>query len=89
MSPVTEVMQETGIVPRIRWFVATGGAAGDITVTGINLGDKLSLVLNLTDLVDLTSEFSITAANTINNAGGTATTGDALLVCYFDNPNAP
>jgi len=89
MSPVTEVLYETGIVPRIRWFVATGGGAGDITVTGINLGDKLSLVLNLTDSADLTSEFSITAADTINNDGGTATTGDALLVCYFDNPNAP
>ena len=87
--PVTEILEETGIVPRIRWFVATGGSAGDITVTGIVLGDKLSLVLNQADGLDLTSEFSITAADTINNTGGTDTTGDLLLVCYFDNPNAP
>lgn len=88
MTPQVAAMEETGIVPRIRWFVATGGAAGDITVTGIRVGDKLSLVLNLTDSADLTSEFNITASDTINNGGGTATTGDALLVCYFDNPNA-
>ena len=34
--------------------------------------------------VDLTSEFSLTADDTINNAAGTATTGMKLLVIYND-----
>jgi hypothetical protein len=67
-----------------------GGAAGDITVTGILTTDTLVSVLRLdidataanTDLDDLTSEFTITAANTINNVGGTASTGDKLMVTY-------
>jgi hypothetical protein len=33
---------------------------------------------------DLTSEFLVTAANTINNAGGTDTTGQILVVVYED-----
>lgn len=58
-----------------------GGAAGDLTATGVVLAtDILRYVLNLTDSVDLTSEFTITADDTINNTGGTATTGDLLLI---------
>jgi len=71
--------------------VINGGAAGDHTVTGINTGDELLLVLyvagagtDVTDVADLTGEFSITAADTINNTGGTATTGGKLLVLYYD-----
>lgn len=64
--------------------VATGGAAGDITVSGISVEDQLISVVNLDDGADLTSEFSITEADTINNAGGTATTDDTLLVLYND-----
>lgn len=33
---------------------------------------------------DLTSEFSITADDTINNAAGTATTGGLLLIVWYD-----
>jgi len=36
------------------------------------------------DAEDLTAEFEITAANTINNAGGTDTTGAVLVVVYED-----
>ena len=71
--------------------VTSGGAAGDHTVTGINTGDELFLVLyvagagtDVTDIADLTGEFSITAADTINNTGGTATTGGKLLALYYD-----
>lgn len=71
--------------------VATGGAAGNITVTGISTDDQLLAVIefagagtDVTNLTDRTAEFSITAANTINNTGGTATTGDKLLVFYLD-----
>ena len=37
-------------------------------------------------MADLTSEFTVSAANTINNTGGTATTSDDLVVTYWDNP---
>lgn len=62
-----------------------GGAAGDHTVTGIKPRDTLVSVLQIedTDVSDLTSEFSISADDTINNADGTATTGDALIVTYL------
>lgn len=69
----------------------SGGSAGDHTVTGIAVGDSLFLVLyvagagsDVTDISDLTSEFSITAANTINNTGGTDTSSGKLLVLYYD-----
>lgn len=71
--------------------VVAGGAAGDFTVTGISTTDQLVSVLyftgagtDITDLSDLTGEFSISAADTINNTGGTATTGGKLVVIYFD-----
>lgn len=69
--------------------VANGGSAGNITVTGIATTDVLEAVLYfpistgiVTSVSDLTSEFSITAANTINNTGGTATTSGKLEVRY-------
>lgn len=68
-------------------FVATGAAAGDVTVTGIATGDKLLAVIvlvgagvDVTDITDLTSEFTITAADTINNTGGTSTASNKLLI---------
>ena len=72
----------------IKTALIAGGAAGDFTVTGITTADTLIMVLHYTTgaaLADLTSEFSITATNTINNAGGTATTSDQLVVIYQDN----
>ncbi len=64
-----------------------GGAAGDITVTGITAADELVSVLAVDtganeDFSDVTSEFSISAAGTINNTDGTATTGKGLLVTW-------
>lgn len=38
----------------------------------------------ISDNTDITSEFTITADNTINNAGGTDTTGNKLLVFWTD-----
>lgn len=67
--------------------VVAGGAAGNITVTGIATTNKLAGVTAVKDLdqsvLDLTAEFTITAANTINNTGGTATTGYHLVVTYY------
>lgn len=69
--------------------VVNGGSAGNITVTGIATTDVLEAVLyypistgTVTSVSDLTSEFTITAANTINNTGGTATTSGKLEVRY-------
>lgn len=47
-----------------------GAPAGGVAASGIE---------------DLTSEFSITAANTINNTGGSVTTGRALVVLAFES----
>lgn len=72
----------------LKMTVVAGAVAGDVTVTGIATEDHLISVVHL-DMggnaeSDLTSEFSITAANTINNTGGTATDSDTLIVLYFD-----
>lgn len=63
--------------------VIAGGAAGNHTVTGILTTDILLAVIDLTTEADLTSEFTITATDTINNGGGTDTTGDNLLVLWL------
>lgn len=62
--------------------LVTGAVAGDVAVSGIKLGDNLISVINVTDLTDVTSEFAITADGIINNAGGTTTATDAVLVLY-------
>jgi len=61
-----------------------GGSAGDHTVTGIATTDTLVSVIHNTagTLADLTGEFTISAADTINNVGGTDTSSDQLLVTY-------
>jgi hypothetical protein len=74
----------------LKQTIVAGAAAGDFTVTGIALNDRLISIIEIdgTDVsetfADLTAEFTITAANTINNAGGTATTGSGLIVTYLD-----
>ena len=78
-------------IPDITLFetVVAGGAAGDIAVPGIDVGMTLVSVIEyvgagvaVTDVVDLTSEFTITAVGTINNDGGTNTTGSKLKVLW-------
>jgi hypothetical protein len=74
----------------VKATLIAGGAAGDHTVSGISTGDHLVAVLQVdaTDAsetyADLTSEFTISAADTINNTGGTDTTGCGLLVVWED-----
>ena len=72
--------------------IIAGGAAGDHTVTGIKTRDTLISVFHaagagsdVTDVADLTSEFSISAADTINNTGGTSSAGGKLIVSYLSN----
>lgn len=71
-----------------------GGAAGNLTVTGVAVGDSLLWVtgvckysanLIISTQLDFTTEFSITATNVINNTGGTATTGWILGVGWDDS----
>ena len=70
--------------------VISGGVAGDHSVPGaISSGDNLISVRHVSaDFVtnsDLTSEFTIDSANTINNAAGTDTTGDYLVVTWAES----
>lgn len=67
-----------------------GAAAGAVTVSKIKANDHLVNVTHIpaaTQGEDLTSEFSITADATINNTGGTASTGGVLIVIWeaFDD----
>ena len=81
--------------------VIAGGAAGNHTVTGLAAADTLISVLRadveldtgtsatgnkIQNLTNITSEFTVSAANTINNTAGTNTTGDVLLVTYRKAP---
>lgn len=88
---------ESLLAGAVKTTVINGGAAGNHTVSGIAIGDALRAVLKLDFTLtegapntrtwaasDLTGEFSITGANTINNAGGTDTTGAVLVVVYED-----
>lgn len=85
----------SGIIPKIRKTRILGGAAGNHTVTGIAVGDLILYVWHHPVLneaapntfsapEDLTSEFSVSAADTINNTGGTDTTGGWLEIDWFD-----
>ena len=75
--------------------LAAGAAAGDVTLTGIKTTDELLYVQSASfdgdgDIVavaELTDEFSITDADTINNTGGTST-ADELLSVTFARPVA-
>ena len=71
----------------IRIAIINGGSAGVDAVTGIKNGDELISVLEQNGtsglLTDLTSEFSIVKADSISNAGGTATNSDKLIVLYL------
>ena len=72
----------------LKVVAVSGGSAGDVTVSGISTDDALVAVIDVDvdtssgGLADLTSEFSISADDTINNGGGTATNN--LIVIYFD-----
>ncbi len=77
-----DVKGETHTNIALRQTIVAGAAAGDITVTGIEVGDKLVSVLDIAG-VDLTSEFTVTAADTINNDGGTSSAASFVIVTYL------
>lgn len=82
----------THILPPIKLALIKGGSAGSHTLTGITTDDKILSVWaeefdgdgDISTVSDLTSEFSISAANTISNTGGTATTDALLQVLWAD-----
>lgn len=86
-AAVTKPKLGTGF---IKVALVAGAAAGNVTVTGIATADALISVLHLPDagaidaMADLTAEFTISAANTINNAAGTSSADGKLLVIYQD-----
>lgn len=63
-----------------------GGAAGNLTVTGIRTTHTLLAVVKIVDagqaFTDLTSEFTITASDTINNTSGTTTAASHVIVVF-------
>lgn len=72
---------------RTQVSLIAGGAAGPFTVTGITTADRLIAVYELVSAGahgDLLGEFSITADDTIDNTGGTDTTGNQLMVIWGD-----
>lgn len=91
--PSNSPIEETLIRPAMGFRIVAGAAAGNVTVTGIKKGDILLFVggfiivegtpNTLTIRNDLTSEFTVSAANTINNTGGTGSTPGLLLVIWL------
>ena len=75
------------IVNPIKVSLISGGAAGNHTVSNIKINDELIAVLEQNGtsgiLTDLSTEFSIVKADTIDNTGGTATSSDKLLIFYI------
>lgn len=84
----------SGILRNAHEFVS-GGPAGDIALSGGMPEDppsRLSEVLQYTAGVltaDLTNEFSISGINTINNGGGTDTSGTQLMVRWQAGYHGP
>lgn len=95
-------IEKSLILPALKFAFIGDAAAGNFTVTGIRQADKLLAVVAATLVLtegapntlawtgnqNLTSEFSITAANTINNTGGTTLVDKLALVVYLDVPEA-
>tara|TARA_R100000655_G_scaffold28323_1_gene57533 strand:+ start:5448 stop:5999 length:552 start_codon:yes stop_codon:yes gene_type:complete len=71
----------------IKIALIDGGSAGAHTVSGITTRDELIAVFEQNGtsgiLTNLSTEFSIKKADTIDNTGGTATSSDKLLVFYL------
>ena len=88
VNDVIDFQASAGGGPVAQALIA-GGIAGNHTVTGIAVGDTIISVIHNTAgaLADLTGEFTIDSADTIDNVGGTDTSSDQLLVTY-ETPNS-
>lgn len=67
----------------IKTRTVAGAVAGNLTVTGIKKGDRIIAVqpVNVAG-ANLAGEFTATADDTINNAGGTSTATQVVLVMW-------
>ncbi len=87
--------------PDFKFGFIGDAVAGNHTLTGIRSEDGLVAVVGVKlalseaapntitwTFVDLTSEFTISADNTLENAGGTSLADTFCLVVYVDIPEA-
>ncbi len=82
--PIFSKLLATGRPPLVKQALTTTSGAGAKTIAGICPGDQLVSVVDMTLLVDLTSEFRIKAKDTIDNTGGTAIAASTkLMVTYL------
>jgi hypothetical protein len=85
----------SGVIPRVRTAYIAGGSAGAHTLTGIQ--DDFDMIIQVTHLAltegapntfsapdDLTSEFTISDDDEIDNTAGTDSTGGLLIVVWYD-----
>lgn len=78
------------VKPKLNVTLVAGGSAGAHTVSGIAAGDNIvfvghfSTAAAIATLADLTSEFTVSGADEIDNTGGTDTTNDQLMVIWED-----
>jgi len=86
--PTTNQIEKSFIWPDIVYTAVAGAVAGDVAVADIRTVDRLLAVLDTVAGADLTAEFTITADGTINNAAGTSSAGNALLVIYLNTPES-
>jgi hypothetical protein len=75
-------------IAAVETLTVAGAAAGNVTVTGVAVGDVIVKVFKVVEAnpptsVDLTAEFTVTATNTINNVGGTSSSGESLVVVWY------
>lgn len=68
-------------------FFGIGATAGDVTIPGVLATDRILRVQSIalttgvpSATADLTAEFSVSAADTINNDGGTST-ANMIVAC--------
>ncbi|MFO1147814.1 MAG: hypothetical protein U1E62_05490 [Alsobacter sp.] len=71
--------------------VVVGDVPGPLVITGITADDRIDSVIfyagagtAVTDVADLTAEFTISADDEIDNTGGTDTTGGKLVIAWTD-----
>lgn len=91
-----DLIQESTILTSLRYGSFADEAAGNHTITGIKTRDKLIAVLgfttteaappNIIAVQDIKSEFTISAADTIENAGGTTFIDGWALVIWLAIP---
>lgn len=83
----------THMRPKLKTYVVAGAAAGNVTVTGVTTGDEIQSVVahqvgaavGVDSVEDLTSEFAITADDTINNTGGTSSANGFLVIQIWEH----